>query len=73
MRAAMADAGLAALLDPFRGAAAVDVDALARLGDALLAVAAELGAVQHVELNPLIIDRDGRPWAVDALVDPQPR
>lgn len=69
VRDAMGDAGLAPLLGPFRGEAAVDLDALAALGTALITVAGELGAVENVECNPVIIDRDGRPWVVDALVD----
>jgi acyl-CoA synthetase (NDP forming) len=61
--------GLSGLLAPFRGAAAADVDALATLGNILLQVAADLGGVRHIELNPVILDGAGQPWAVDALVD----
>jgi acyl-CoA synthetase (NDP forming) len=69
VRQGLEAAGLARMIEPFRGAAALDLDAVAHLGASLLRVAADLGAVDNVELNPVIVDREGRPWAVDALVD----
>jgi acetyl-CoA synthetase (ADP-forming) len=56
------------LLGPFRGEPAVDrealVDVLVGLSDAATADA----AIKSVDLNPLIVV-DGRPIAVDALVE----
>jgi acyl-CoA synthetase (NDP forming) len=69
LRAAMEATGLGGLAGSFRGAAPIDIDALARLGTVLVDAAAELGGIRHLELNPVIVDRDGSPWVVDALVD----
>jgi len=63
------DLATSALLGPFRGEAAVDRAALVGL---LLGLAAFAGAepgVVSVDLNPLIITPEGRPVAVDALVE----
>jgi acyl-CoA synthetase (NDP forming) len=62
------------LLGPFRGEPAVDRDALAHVLVALGRLGLERNDVRSVDLNPLIV-RDGRPVAVDALVelDPSPR
>ena len=61
---------------PFRGEPAGDLDALAELLVALGRVAEQRPDVVSVDLNPiLIMARDGRPVAVDALVElgePQP-
>ena len=57
-----------ALLGPFRGEPAIDRDALAGVLLALSKVAVELPEVASVDLNPLIVV-DGRPVAVDALVE----
>lgn len=61
-----------ALLGEFRGEPAVDRDAVVRVLLALSAVAgsrlADGSVVRSVDLNPLIIS-DGRPIAVDALVE----
>jgi acetyltransferase len=57
-----------ALLGPFRGEPALDREALADVLVALGRVAAERPDVASVDLNPLIV-RDGRPVAVDALVE----
>ncbi|MBP91749.1 MAG: carboxylate--amine ligase [Acidimicrobiaceae bacterium] len=56
-----------ALLGPFRGEPAVDREALA---DTLCALGSLAGdeTIRSVDLNPLIIS-DGRPVAVDALVE----
>lgn len=60
-----------ALLGAFRGEPAVDREALADLLMALGAVAAAHPDVVSVDLNPLMIV-DGRPVAVDALVEVAP-
>ncbi|MFM7064164.1 MAG: acetate--CoA ligase family protein, partial [Actinomycetes bacterium] len=59
---------LQALLGPFRGEPAVDPEAVA---DVLLALGDAVAArpeIVSVDLNPLVV-RDGRPVAVDALVE----
>jgi acetyl-CoA synthetase (ADP-forming) len=56
------------LLGPFRGEPAVDRDALVAVLTGLGALATERGDVTAVDLNPLIVV-DGRPIAVDALVE----
>ncbi len=57
------------LLDEFRGEAAVDRDALVELLVGLGRLAAERPDVASVDINPLIVGADGRPVAVDALVE----
>lgn len=57
-----------ALLGPFRGEPALDRDAVAGVLVALSRVAAERDDVVGVDLNPLLVV-DGRPVAVDALVE----
>lgn len=57
-----------ALLGPFRGEPAVDRTALAAVIVALSELAESNPSVRSVDLNPLIIV-DGRPIAVDALVE----
>jgi acetyl-CoA synthetase (ADP-forming) len=61
------DLGAQSLLDEFRGEPAVDREALA---DTLMALSriAENTHIHSVDLNPLIVV-DGRPVAVDALVE----
>jgi acetyltransferase len=56
------------LFGPFRGAPAVDRDALRAIITGLGRLAVERPDVASVDLNPLIIV-DGRPVAVDALVE----
>jgi acyl-CoA synthetase (NDP forming) len=56
------------LLGPFRGQPAVDRDALAGILVGLGRLAVDHPEVRSVDLNPLIV-RDGRPVAVDALVE----
>jgi acetyltransferase len=60
------------LLGPVRGEPALEREALAELLVALGRVAAERPDVASVDLNPLIV-RDGRPVAVDALVELDPQ
>src|SRR5262249_27669574 len=56
------------LLGPFRGEPGVDRGALARLLVGLGRLGVERADVRSVDLNPLIV-RDGKPIAVDALVE----
>lgn len=63
--------GLAAshvIRKPFRGEPAVDADSLTRLLVGLGQLAEDRPDVRSVDLNPLVV-RDGRPVAVDALVE----
>jgi acetyltransferase len=53
---------------PFRGEPPVDAEALADVLVALGRLAAERPDVASVDVNPLIVARDGKPVAVDALV-----
>jgi len=62
------DLGLQALLGPFRGEPAVDRDAVADVLVGLSAAAGERPDIASADLNPLLIV-DGRPIAVDALVE----
>lgn len=62
------DLATQALLGPFRGEPAVDRPALAEVVLALSAAAAAEPDLVSVDLNPLIVV-DGRPVAVDALVE----
>ena len=57
------------LLGEFRGESAVDRDALARVLLGLGRLAVDRPEVASVDLNPVIVDRRGRPVAVDALVE----
>ncbi|MEY2974028.1 MAG: hypothetical protein RIR49_448 [Actinomycetota bacterium] len=63
------DLRLGALLDGFRGEAPVDRDALVELLVGLGRLAAEHPEVASVDVNPVIIAADGRPVAVDALIE----
>jgi acyl-CoA synthetase (NDP forming) len=56
------------LTRPFRGEPPVDPDALADVLVALGRLAEERPEVRSVDVNPLVV-RDGRPIAVDALVE----
>ncbi|MGI8939524.1 MAG: acetate--CoA ligase family protein [Iamia sp.] len=57
-----------ALLGPFRGEPAVDRDALCDVLLGLSAAAEADASIEAIDLNPLIVV-DGRPIAVDALVE----
>ena len=63
------DLGLPALLGPVRGAAPVDRAAVADLVLALAGFGEAEAGVASVDLNPVLITQDGRPVAVDALVE----
>jgi acetyl-CoA synthetase (ADP-forming) len=58
-----------AMLQAFRGEAAVDRQALIDTLVGLGALVARRPDVVTVDVNPLIVGRDGRPVAVDALVE----
>jgi len=60
------------LTKPFRGEAAVDAEALALVLVGLGRLAVERPDVVSVDLNPLIVRSDGKPIAVDALVEIEP-
>jgi succinyl-CoA synthetase beta subunit len=62
------DLATQSLLGPFRGEPAVDRDAFAAVAMALSRCALEHPEVQSIDVNPLIVC-DGRPVAVDALVE----
>jgi len=62
------DLGTQALLGPFRGEPPADRTALADVVLALSAAASAEPQIRSVDLNPLILV-DGRPVAVDALVE----
>jgi acetyl-CoA synthetase (ADP-forming) len=64
----LAALALQAVLGPFRGEPAVDRDALVDVLLALSRLAGDRPDVQAVDVNPLIVV-DGRPVAVDALVE----
>src|SRR5690606_24823431 len=57
------------LTKPFRGEPAVDLDALADVLVGLGRLAVERPDVASVDVNPLIVRADGKPVAVDALVE----
>lgn len=65
----VAELGLEPLLGAFRGAAPADRAALAQIVGGLGRLARERADVVSVDLNPVIVDRAGRPVAVDALVE----
>ena len=65
------DLRTSALLGEFRGEPAIDRSAVAAVLEALDALARNETQVRSVDLNPLIIV-DGRPVAVDALVEVAP-
>lgn len=58
------------LLEGFRGKAAADLDALVELVVSFGAAAAALGPhVESIDVNPVLIDANGLPVAVDALIE----
>ena len=63
---------MSALLGPFRGEPTVNRDELVAALVAVGRVINERGDVASVDVNPLIIGVDGRPVAVDALVELRP-
>jgi len=65
----LADLRGQALLGPVRGEAPVDRAAVAAVLVALSRVATERPDVTSVDVNPLLVDAEGTPVAVDALVE----
>lgn len=63
------DLATSTLLGPFRGEAAVQRDKVVDVLVGLAAVAEADPTVVSVDLNPLLIDAEGMPVAVDALVE----
>jgi acetate---CoA ligase (ADP-forming) subunit beta len=63
------DLAVPALLGPVRGEAAVDRAAVVDLVLALAAYGQAEEAVASVDLNPVVVTAEGRPVAVDALVE----
>ncbi len=57
-----------AILDPFRGQAAADRDAIARSLIAIGKIGLENESVAEIDVNPMIVDPAGQVKAVDALV-----
>jgi acetyl-CoA synthetase (ADP-forming) len=58
-----------ALLGPVRGDAPVDRAAVTEVLLSLSRLVTERDDVVSVDVNPLLVDADGRPIAVDALVE----
>ena len=58
----------ARILGPFRGQAPADTAALSRILIALGAIGLQYEAVREIDLNPVKIQPDGLPVAVDALI-----
>ena len=56
------------ILDAFRGMAAAPRDVLARALIALGQIGLDHSEVREIDVNPLLLAKDGRPVAVDALV-----
>ncbi|RJQ77912.1 MAG: CoA-binding protein [Desulfobacteraceae bacterium] len=56
------------LLGAFRGEAAVDLDALRNILMGLSDLARQFPDIREIDINPLIVQPDGRPVAVDALI-----
>jgi acyl-CoA synthetase (NDP forming) len=56
------------LLGAFRGEGAVDRDAIKKILGGLSDLALENPGIQEIDINPLIIQKDGAPVAVDGLV-----
>ncbi len=57
-----------AILDDFRGQAPADRETICAALMALGQIGLDHGAVAEIDINPMIIDADGRAVAVDALV-----
>jgi succinyl-CoA synthetase beta subunit len=68
----MAELRATAILDAFRGQAPADRKALAETLAAVGRMALEHEAIAEIDINPMIIDAQGRLTAVDALIVLQP-
>ncbi|NOZ88043.1 MAG: carboxylate--amine ligase [Deltaproteobacteria bacterium] len=56
------------ILDTFRGESAIDRDILVGTIIGLSDLMVQRGDIREVDINPMIVRRDGRPVAVDALI-----
>ncbi len=56
------------LLEAFRGEEAVDKDAIKKILKGLSDLALQNSNIQEIDINPLIIQKDGSPVAVDGLM-----
>ena len=56
------------LLGAFRGEAAADMEALRSILKGLSDLAMQFPQIKEIDINPLIVQPDGRPVAVDALI-----
>ncbi len=56
------------IIEPFRGEAAVDIDALTHILVVLGEIGLQYDEVHEIDINPLKIQSDGKPVSVDALV-----
>lgn len=72
LREAMHAAGMQALIGAFRGGRPLQMPAFVRIARAALAMAVALGSIEHLEINPVIVDDDGWPHVVDVLIDSGP-
>jgi hypothetical protein len=68
LREALAGLRSRALFEPFRGEAAADLEALARVLNGLWELGRAAPALLAADLNPVLLGPDGRPTAVDALL-----
>jgi len=57
------------IMEPFRGEAAVDLEALSQILVTLGEIGLKYEEIQSIDINPLKIRPDGKPVAVDALVN----
>lgn len=56
------------MLGDFRGQAPADVEAISKSLLAIGKIGTEINAISEIDVNPLIVDRQGRITAVDALI-----
>ncbi|NIS63375.1 MAG: carboxylate--amine ligase [Proteobacteria bacterium] len=56
------------IVEPFRGEAAVDINALAQILVALGEIGLQYDEVHEIDINPVKIQPNGKPVSVDALV-----
>jgi len=57
------------ILQPFRGQAAVDIDTISQILITLGEIGLKYPKVQSIDINPLKVRPDGKPVAVDALIN----
>ncbi|MBN1772395.1 MAG: acetate--CoA ligase family protein [Deltaproteobacteria bacterium] len=72
LRAALGGLRSRALFERFRGEAPADFEALARALNGLWELGRAAPSLGAIDLNPVVLDADGRPTAVDALVTLRP-